>query len=393
MHAFTLQIPTLIRFGVGVLESLGDDAASLGSRALLVYGGGSIKRNGVYDTVRDQLAKANVAIIEYAGVQPNPLLSHAMDGARLAYKEQVDLVVAVGGGSVIDEAKAIALGAGDLAVHGGGASLWDYYDRSRTIEAEQPVLPVLAVQTLPASSSEVNTVSVLTNDETREKFSIRTPRISPRVAYLDPETTLSIPLEYTAYACTDILSHVMEGYFTSTDPWAPVHDGMVEGLARGVIDSMNRLMKNPKDLDARAAVTWAGTFAWSGLFNAGVQGATIPNHMLEHPLSAHYGIAHGAGLSICIPGWLKYVKDRIPERIVRFGREVLRIDAATPDEVITALEEWYRSIGTPISFAEAGLKDIDLEVCVDQALTLGRLWGVAGYAADDIRAIYRLCEG
>ncbi|MFP4210974.1 MAG: iron-containing alcohol dehydrogenase [Alkalispirochaeta sp.] len=393
MRAFTLQIPTLIRFGGGALESLGSDVASLGSRALLVYGGGSIKGNGVYDTVREQLTGAKVTIIEYAGVQPNPLLSHAMEGARLAYKEQVDLVVAVGGGSVIDEAKAIALGAGDLAVHGEESSLWDYYDRSRTIDSEQPVMPVLAVQTLPASSSEVNPVSVLTNDETREKFSIRSPRIAPRVAYLDPETTLSIPLEYTAYACTDILSHVMEGYFTSTDPWAPVHDGMVEGLARGVIDSMNRLMKNPKDLEARSAVMWAGTFAWSGLFNAGVEGATIPNHMLEHPLSAHYGIAHGAGLSICIPGWLKYVKTRIPERIVRFGREVLRIDASAPEPVIDALEEWYRSIGTPTTFAAAGLKSIDLDACVDQALTLGKLWRVSGYSSDDIRAIYRLCEG
>jgi len=393
MRSFTLQIPTLIRFGVGALESLGSDAAPLGSRALLVYGGGSIKRNGVYDAVREQLTGGNVTIVEYAGVQPNPLLSHAMEGARIAYKEQVDMIVAVGGGSVIDEAKAIALGAGDLAVHGEGASLWDYYDRSRTIGAELPVLPLLAVQTLPASSSEVNTVSVLTNDETREKFSIRTSRISPRVAYLDPSVTLSIPLEYTAYACTDILSHVMEGYFTSTDPWAPVHDGMVEGLARGVIDSMNRLIKNPKDLEARSAVMWAGTFAWSGLFNAGVEGATIPNHMLEHPLSAHYGIAHGAGLSICIPAWLKFVSGRIPERIVRFGREVLGVDATTPDGVIAALEKWYRSIGTPTTFAEAGLNDLDLEACVDQALTLGTLWGVAGYSAEDIRAIYRLCEG
>jgi len=392
MQSFTFRLPTNIHFGVGAIDALGKEAASLGKRALLVYGGGSIKRNGMYDAVRSQLESVGIEIIEYPGVRPNPLLSHADEGARIAREANADLVVATGGGSVIDEAKAIAAGA-----HEGGA-LWDFYIRTRRITG---ALPILAVQTLPASSSETNMAGVITNDETREKFSIRSPHICPRAAFLDPSVTTTIPLQYTAYACTDILSHVMEGYFTTTDPWAPVQDGMVEGLSRAVIDSMDRLLADPADLDARAAVMWAGALAWSGLMNAGVRGASIPVHMIEHPLSAHYDIAHGAGLSIVIPAWLRYVRDRIPERIVRFGREILRLGDAldgsnTPDQadiVIAALVEWYRSIGTPVTFAQGGLTNVDVDACTAQAIALGKLWGVPGHSESDIRAVYALCTG
>lgn len=392
MQPFTLRLPTNIHFGVGAIDSLSSESSPLGKRALLVYGGGSIRKNGVYDAVRSQLESAGVLVTEYPGVQPNPLLSHAQDGARIAREEQIDMVVAAGGGSVIDEAKAIAVGA-----HEGGA-IWDFYDRTRPVTG---ALPVLAVQTLPASSSEINMVSVVTNDETREKFSIRSPFIYPRAAFLDPQVTTTIPLQYTAYACTDILSHVMEGYFTTTDPWAPVQDGMVEGLARAVIDSMDRLLADPADLDARAAVMWAGALAWSGLMNAGLRGASIPSHMMEHPLSAHYDIAHGAGLSIVIPAWLRHMREKIADRIVRFGREILRLGdrldgSDSPEQadiVIDALIDWYRSIGTPVSFSEGGLTDVDVDACTAQAITLGKLWRVPGHTESDIRAVYARCAG
>lgn len=392
MQPFTLRLPTNIRFGIGSIDSLGEEAAALGTRALLVYGGGSIKRNGVYETVRSQLETVGIEVIEYPGVHPNPLLSHAEEGARIARDKTVDLIVAAGGGSVIDESKAIAVGTADRE----GGSLWDFYNRSRSIEG---ALPLLAVQTLPASSSEINMVSVLTNDKTREKFSIRSPSIYPRAAFLDPQVTTTIPLQYTAYACTDILSHVMEGYFTTTDPWAPVQEGMVEGLSRAIIDSMNRLLEDPSDLNARSAVMWAGALAWSGLMHSGVEGASIPNHMLEHPLSAHYDIAHGAGLSIVIPAWLRYRRDSITDRIVRFGREILRIGdrlddlgrTAQAELVIEELTAWYRSIGTPVSFLEGGLTNVDTDICTAQAISLGKLWGVRGYTETDIQEIYRLC--
>jgi hypothetical protein len=260
-------------------------------------------------------------------------------------------------------------------------------------------LPILAVQTVPATSSEVNAASVLTNDETMEKFSTRSVSVIPRVAFLDPTVTTGIPLHYTAYACTDILSHMMEGYFTTTAKWIPIQDGMVEGISRGVIEAMDRLLVNPKDLDARSAVMWAGTLAWSGLINAGVDDAALPNHMIEHPLSAFYDIAHGAGLSIVIPAWLKYMKSRISHRIIRFGRRILELDeqleglpeSSQSDRVIEALEAWYRKIGSPVTFREGGIVNPDIDALTRQALQLGEYWGIPDYTAADIKKIYELC--
>jgi len=387
---FQLELPTRIHFGTGVLESLGEETARFGSKALIVYGQGSIKRNGIYNTVMDQLSAAGIETIEHAGVKPNPVLSHAEEGVTKAVKAGVDVIVAVGGGSVIDESKAIALGCRH------GEPLWDFYLRKLQV---REALPLVAVQTLPATSSELNQASVLTNEDTKEKYSARSIHIAPKVSFLDPEYTKSIPLSYTAYACTDILSHMMEGYFTTTASWIPVQDGMVEGVCRAVIEAMERLMSNPKDPDARAAVMWAGALAWSGLMNAGVDGAAIPNHMLEHPVSAHFDIAHGAGLSIIIPGWLKYRKNSIAHRIIRFGRFVLGMDSELDslpadkqaDRVIEGLENWYREIGTPVSFKEAGILNPDMESMADQAGVLCRHWGITGYSKEDIIKIYKLC--
>ncbi|HDQ14030.1 MAG TPA: iron-containing alcohol dehydrogenase [Sediminispirochaeta sp.] len=390
MKNFQLQIPTKVFFGEGVLDKLGAEAAQIGRKALLVYGQGSIKRNGVYDKVTAQLAEAGIETVEHPGVKPNPVLSHAEEGVRLAAEGAADMIVAVGGGSVIDEAKAIALGARNAP------PLWDFYTRKRTAD---DALPIIAVQTVPATSSEMNAASVLTNDGTKEKFSARATSLFPKAAFLDPTVTTGIPLRYTAYACTDILSHMMEGYFTTTAEWIPIQDGMVEGISRGVIEAMQRLLSDPKDLEARSAVMWAGALAWSGLLNAGVEGAALPNHMIEHPLSAHHDIAHGAGLSIVIPAWLRHMKPHISKRIVRFGRRILGAseqleglsEDAQADRVIEMLESWYRRIGTPVTFAEGGIVDPDIEALTEQALKLAEYWGIRGYSAEDVKSIYHLC--
>lgn len=392
MQPFQLHLATDVRFGQGALGSLGKSAAGLGQHALLVYGGGSVKRNGVYTEVMAELERAGLRVTEYSGVEPNPKLSHADRGVTVARQAGVDLVVAAGGGSVIDEAKSIAVG----AVEGG--PLWDFYDRRRKVTG---ALPLIAIQTLPASSSEMNMVSVLTNEGTGEKLSIRSPHVRPRLAFLDPSFTTTIPLQYTAYACTDILSHMMEGYFTSSDPWAPIHDGMIEGASRGVIDSMETLMEDPGNIAARSAVMWAGALAWSGLMHLGVEGASIPSHMIEHPLSARYDIAHGAGLSIVIPAWLKFARERHAGRIIRFGEHVLGIGEELQGKgeqekvtaVIEALEEWYRRIGTPVTLQEGGIENLDVETLTRDALKLGEYWQVPGYTAEDIKAVYALCNG
>ena len=390
MNNFTLQIPTKIEFGKDVLSSIGTAAAEYGKTVLLVYGGGSIKKNGVYDSVKKSLSEAGLKIVEHPGVKPNPVLSHAEDGAALAKREGVECIVAAGGGSVIDESKAIAVAARNEG------PLWDYYTNKRT---PGDALPLVAVQTMPATSSEMNMISVLTNEGTKEKFSCRSELMYPKVSYLDPTTTLSIPLTQTAYACTDILSHVLEGYFTSTDPFAPVQDGYVEGIAKAVIRSMDRILENPEDYDARAAVMWGGTLAWNGICNAGVEGAGIPNHMLEHPLSAVYDLPHGAGLSIIMPAWLKFKGQQIAPRVLMFGREILGSEGLDDDrlleekisQVIGEFEAWLTKIGAPVTFAEAGIDDPDIEELVTQARGLCGLWGVEGYSDEDIEAVYRLC--
>jgi len=388
MQNFQYYNPTRIFFGREALNELGTEAAKLGTRALLVYGKDSIRRSGLYDRVRELLEARGISVTDHSGVQPNPVLSHAREGVRLAREARADLIVAVGGGSVIDESKAVAAGAlyrGDL---------WDLYSRKAAAES---ALPVLAVQTLPATSSENNPAAVLTNRETNEKFGLRSVHIQPRAAFLDPTLTLTIPVLYTAYAAFDIMSHLLEGYFTSADPFAPVQDGFVEGMVRAVMESLDRIRKNPSDWDARAALMWAGALGWNGLSNSGVIGARIPNHMLEHPLSAVYDIPHGAGLAVVFPAWLTFRQKELAPRILRFGRRILDMgeevrnlpEEKACDRIIERFRDWIRESGCPRSLAEAGIRNPDITELVRQARTLCEYWSIPGYSDADLAAIYR----
>lgn len=383
MEPFTLQIPTKIVFGKGVLTSIGTETAAFGRKALLLYGGGSIKKNGVYDTITASSRRENIEITEYSGVKPNPVLSHAEAGVELAKQHGIDCIIAAGGGSVIDEGKAIAIGAKS------SGPLWNFFDRTTE---PKTALPLIAVQTMPATSSEMNMISVLTNVKKKQKFSCRSPLLYPKIAFLDPSVTLTIPPKQTACACTDIMAHVMEGYFFSKDPWPVVQEGYAEGIMRAVKLSMDRLLDNFNDYDARAAVMWAGTLAWNGVAAAGLKGAGVPNHMLAHPLSALYDITHGASLSIILPAWLHRYKGELKDKIRSFGKKVLGLpdsEARDADAVIKALIKWYRTIGTPVSFQELGISEPDLEELTREALELRDVWGLEGYSESDIKSIYK----
>ncbi len=389
MNNFMFYSPAKVLFGRGVLSEIGKECRPYGKKALLLYGKESLKTSGLYDQIISRLKKEGIAVVEHQGVQPNPVLPHALEGVEIARRESVDFILAAGGGSVIDEAKGIASGvyAED--------DLWDYYSGKKAVEKS---LPIIAVQTQPATSSEMNMVGVLTNPDRNEKFGLRSPHNVPKVAFLDPETTFSIPLKYTAYACFDIMSHLLEGYFTTTGSFSPVQDGFVEGLATGVIDSLERVLKNPEDYDARASIMWAGALAWNGLANAGLEGAAIPSHMFEHPLSALYDVAHGAGLAVVMPAWLKYRKMEIAPRIIKFGQKILRMEGLDTskeekacDLVIGRFEEFIASIGCPLTLKEAGIVSPDMDELVKQVTTLSKLWGIGGYGDSDIRAVYSLC--
>ncbi len=386
MQNFEWITPTRVIFGSGILGRLGTETARIGKRALFVYGKESIKKSGLYEVITKQLQNSGIFFVEHGGVQPNPRIFHAEEGAEKVRAEKLDVIVAVGGGSVIDEAKAIAVAARYER------PLWDFFIRKATFD---DAVPIVAVQTLPATSSEMNGASVMTNETTHEKFSIRSELLYPRVSFLDPSLTLDIPVQYTAYACTDILSHLMEGYFTADRDFL-LQDGMVEGVCRAVMESLEAIMEQPRDLEARSTIMWAAALAWNGLFKLGVEGASIPNHMLEHPLSGYHDIPHGAGLSIVIPAWLNYMKPRIAHRIALFGVRVLGLGASlmgkndpdAADIVIEKLKAWYRHIHTPVTLHEAGITSLDIDGCTRQALALSVLWGVPGYTEKDVRAIY-----
>lgn len=386
MRSFTFNIPTKVVFGQCVIEKLGKEASKYGKKALLVYGKDSVKKYGTYDKVMDALKGAEIDVVEYSGVKANPVTSHAREGIKIAKEQGIEMVVAVGGGSVLDEAKSIAAGA--VVDH----DVWDFFDGTAPA---RKALPILTILTMPATGSEMNNGMVLTNDDTNVKNAAFSPAVYPKASFLDPEVTYTIPVKNTAFAVSDIMSHLLEGYFTTKESFIPIQDGYVEGLVKGVMQAMERVADNPEDFDGRAAIMWCASLAWNGLGNAGVRGANTPSHMLEHPLSALYDVAHGAGLSITTPAWLKAMKNEIPARIEKFAENIMGITEGTQEEkidnAIAALEAWYKKVGTPTTLAEAGIENFDVDEVVKHALVLCKAWGLKNYDEESLKAIYAMC--
>ncbi|MFA6499361.1 MAG: iron-containing alcohol dehydrogenase, partial [Desulfurivibrionaceae bacterium] len=291
MFDFTFHNPTKIIFGAGKDALIGAELNAAGiNRVLLVYGRNSVVKSGLLDRVIASLKTSNIAYTQFNGVDSNPLLSHAREGVTLAKRDKVEAILAVGGGSVLDEAKAIAVGA--LA----NEDVWQFFI-GKEVEC---ALPVFTILTLAATGSEMNGNSVITNAETRQKYNIASPHVYPRVSILNPELTHSVPLNYTAYSAVDAIAHVCEGYFTK-EPGTHLQDRLVEGIIKTVIETTNLIMADPSHATARASFMWTATLALNGLTPAGIGAYTFPNHMIEHALSAIYNIPHGAGLSIVMP--------------------------------------------------------------------------------------------
>jgi len=386
MESFTLQIPTKIIFGEDTIPQIGEEVKKYGKKVLLVYGKGSIKRIGVYDTVVASLQNAGLEVIEHGGVKPNPVLSHLRAGIELAKKEKVDVVLGVGGGSSIDESKAIAAGAVI------DDDVWKFYTGELAIEDN---LPVLSVLTVPATGTEMNGGTVVTNDETNQKYGFLDSHLCPKASIMDPTVTYSVPLQYTAYAAVDCFSHMTEGYFTHDDEWAPIQDRFVEALARTVMDATERIMKDPNDYQGRATLMWSTSLAWNGLLTAGVRGCKIPAHLLEHPLSGLYDIAHGAGLSIVIPAWMTWSNRRGNKKIAQFAENVFGISGDDPvktgEKGIAALKAWFEKIKSPTSLAAADIPESDIEKIADFTFELAGVWDLPEYTKDIIIEIYKLC--
>jgi len=386
MQPFVFHNPTEIVFGAGMVDKVGTYAAKQGGKALLVYGRSSVKTTGVYDRVTASLAAAGLSWVDHGGVKSNPVLSHVREGVALAKQEQIDVIVAVGGGSVLDESKAIAAGA--LYDH----DVWDFFVQTKVEKA----LPLVTVLTLAATGSEMNSGGVVTNEETAQKFNIGSPYLFPKTSILDPELTYTVPADYTAYSAVDAISHIIEGYFTSQDRATPLQDRFVEGLVRTIMESTEQILAQPDHADARATMMWAATWALNGLSTAGIGLYQFPNHMIEHSLSALYDIAHGAGLSIVIPGWMNYAAEKNPAKFAQFGRRVfdctLEDDVACARFAADALKAWFGTIGSPVTLGEGQIPEEEISAIAENATMLANKWGLKAYTAEVIADILNRCR-
>ena len=296
MENFTYQNPTKLIFGKGQLDQLKNEIPSYGNKVLFVYGGGSIKRNGLYDQVIGKLKEIHVKVFELSGVEPNPRISTVRKGVEICKTEGIDFILAVGGGSTIDCTKAIAAG----AKYDGDA--WDIVTK-KTIVKE--ALPFGTVLTLAATGSEMNSGSVITNWETNEKYGWGSPHVYPRFSILDPVNTFTVPRNQTIYGIVDMMSHTFENYFHTTEH-TDFQDRMCESLLKTVIETAPKLLDNLEDYEHRATMLYCGTMALNGMISMGYRGDWA-THNLEHAVSAVYDIPHGGGLAILFPNWMKHV--------------------------------------------------------------------------------------
>ena len=395
MKDFVFQSPTKFIFGRAGVEQAGAELAKAGiAKALIVYGRGSAVKSGLLDRVRASLAAAGVAFAEAGGVRPNPEVEQVRAGVRTARAEGCDGVLAVGGGSVIDCAKAVALGAGYEG------DVWDFFDKKAKPAAS---LPVAVVLTIPAAGSEASASCVISNDALRLKRGIGGDALRPTLAILDPSLTFTLPPYQTAAGVTDMIAHICERYF-SGEPATPVSDNLATGLVRALLEAAPRALAKPDDYDARAAIMWAGTLAHNDLTGCGRSAAPAlraggwESHALEHELSAYDPrITHGAGLAVMLPAWMRYVWPADPSRFLSFGRDVFGIapeDGSEAEravlETIDRLQAFFVGMGMPRTLAAFGLDPS----CVDALLdTLEQnkgpvFGGFKKLARDDARAIY-----
>ena len=364
MHDFVFHNPTKIIFGRDTESRLGAELRQHGiENVLFVYGRDSIKKSGLHGRIVASLREAGIAFHEFGGVSSNPVLTHVRQGIDKAKMQGVDGVLAVGGGSVLDEGKAIAAGART------DNDIWYYFTGTEVRDA----LPVFTVPTLAATGSEMNGNSVVTNEETRQKFNISSPLIYPRLSILNPALTFTVPPDYTAYGAVDAIAHVIEGYFTQ-EAGAPLLDRLVENIITTIMNNHESIMKHPDHYESRAEFMWAATLALNGLTTAGTRNHSFPNHMIEHSLSALYNIPHGAGLSIVIPAWMKWYSARRPDRFWRFAYKVFGL--ADAEAGIKALERWFNSIKTPTRLRDVSIPERDIEKIADNCGDLAELWGL-----------------
>ena len=366
MKEFTFYNPTRIEFGSGKEDTIGTHIASAGARkVLLCYGSERIKREGLFATVSQNLADNSIEYIELGGIVSNPVISKVREGVELAKHHNVDAILSVGGGSVLDSAKAIAAGA-----HYKG-DVWDLFAGKGELSS---ALPLFAILTLAATGSEMNPYAVVTNEETHEKLSIGNDYTRPVVSVLSPALMAGVSRDYLVYSAADIISHLIEVYFTATVQPA-IQSRLVEALLNTVIETTQTLISNPEDEATRGEFAWAATLAQNGLILSGCAGFSYPNHAIEHSLSALFNVPHGAGLSVVMPAWMKWYKNRNTPQFERFAKYVFGLSSA--DDGIAALEKWFEEIGTPTRLEQLNIREADLPAIVENVQINVKAFGIA----------------
>lgn len=387
MENFTFENTTKIIFGKGAESQVGIETARYGNKILLHYGGGSIKKYGLYDRVLKSLKDAGLEIIELGGVQPNPRLGLVKKGIDLCRREKIDFILAAGGGSVIDSAKAIASGVyyeGDV---------WDFFTRKVSMEK---VIPVGVILTISASGSESSGNSVITNEEGLYKRAVGSDMLRPQFAILNPEITYTLPPDQTACGVSDIMAHIMERYFTIVKD-VDLTDRLCEATLKTVINNVPIALEEPKNYAARAEIMWAGTIAHNGLLSTG-RIADWASHQIEHELSGIYDVPHGAGLSTIFPAWMKYVYKKDPEKFAQFAVRVWNVEPDFRDVEKTALEgikrlkDFYKEIGLPVTLKEMNIPYDRLEEMAEKCTEEGPRGNFVKLSKDDVLEILMMAR-
>jgi len=359
---FVAYNPVKLHFGENVISELGKSVKPYGSRVLLVYGRGSVKKYGYYDEVVNQLKEAGLTVFEYSGIKPNPVVDNVREAISYGKENKVEVIVALGGGSVIDSAKIIGLGLSS------DVDPWEFMTRKVIPEKNTPLIAVL---TLAATGTEMNAAAVLQNVETGQKVGLVHPMNFPRESFLDPRFTVSVPKDYTAYGIVDLIAHALEAFFGAGEP--SVIDTITADIIKDAMKWAPQLMNDPANLELRANIMLDATLALNGLTSYGKVNGDWGVHAMGHELSFLYDLAHGATLSIAYPAWLRLQKERIPERIQKMGQLVFGTDDT--DEAINKLEEFFTSINSPVRLWEAGVDASKKDEIVKQ-MNLNKVTGM-----------------
>ena len=394
MQNFTFYLPTRLIFGKGTINQVGVEAAKLGDRAMIVTGKRSASAFGIVQQVIDHLEQEGIEALVFDKIEPNPRTSTIDEAGKLARENECDFIIGLGGGSPMDAAKAIAVAAVELK------PIWDFIPHGKV--PSKPVrkaLPIMAIPTLAATGSEADAGGVITNWETHEKAVLFSPLLFPKVSIIDPELTVTVPEDYTADGGVDIICHVIEGFFTGDDN-TPIQDRFAMAVIKTVIENLPIAIKDPKNINARANLSWASAVALSGMVNAG-RGGAFPIHALEHALSGHYDISHGRGLAVLLPALMEYSYKSRPAKYAMLAEELFDIhrdgqtDEAMAVKSIEAMKSFLDSVGRLLKFKDIGIND-DSKFDKMAADTL-KIYGIDGeylgnpkpLYKDDILAIFR----